>query len=349
MISTVLLIIIGLITLYSASSIQPGHGDFKRQLVGIIIAIPFFLIFFLFDPRIWAYYSRAVYMLAILLLVSVMIPGLGRTGGGATRWLDIGPIQLQPSEIVKLLLVLTLADLMSRMGSKIRTWPGLTKTLMHVLPLFILVAIQPSLSTSLVFLCIWFGMSIMAGQKIRNLVLVVIASVVAFGAAWQFGFIRDYQKGRVYEFISGESGFHSERAQLTVAMGKVIGEGFGQGSLKEGRFVPEPTTDFIFTVLAEELGFVGSTLVLLLYAFFLWRIWLVAMLADIRFFRLIATGIFIIFSFHTLVNLLVVVGILPVTGVPLPFMSFGRSAMLLNLMSIALLLNLRGREKQLVF
>jgi rod shape determining protein RodA len=347
--ATLLLLLAGLLALWSASSVQPHHADFQSQLVGIAFAIPVFLVLFLIDPRIWAQYSKAIYIGMLVLLLLVWAPGVGRSGGGAERWISIGPVGLQPSEIAKLLVIITLADYFARHRSDLRSVSGLLMSLAYILPPFFLVAAQPSLSTSLVFLIIWAGISIVAGQKIKYLVIMALIGTVAFGAAWKLGFIKPYQKERVVQYMSGEMGFHTERSLTSVGSGRLIGEGYSHGPLKEAKYVPEATTDFIFAVVAEEGGFVGSMIMIALYGFFLWRIWCVVANAQAPLFRYVAAGIFVMFSFHTLMNIFVVLGIVPVTGVPLPFVSFGRTAMLLSLASVGLLLNIRGREKQLVF
>lgn len=349
LVSTALLMLAGLLALWSASSIQLNHADFRSQAIGIVLAIPIFLVFLFVDPRIYRHYSKAIFIGTILLLLLVWVPGFGRSGGGAERWISIGPIGLQPSEIAKLLIILTLADTFHRYQAHIRNLKYLALTFAHVVPAFILVAAQPSLSTSIVFLCIWLAMSIVAGQKWQYLAILATTGIVLFAAAWQADLIKPYQKKRVKEYVSGDMGFHTERSLASVGSGRLIGEGFTQGPLKEAKYVPEATTDFIFSVVAEEGGFIGSSLLILLYGFFLFRVWLVAMNANYRFYRYVAVGIFTVFAFHTLVNLSVVLGIVPVTGVPLPFVSFGRTAMLLSLACVGLLLNIRGREKQLVF
>jgi rod shape determining protein RodA len=349
LLSTVALILAGLLALWSASSIQSNHADFRSQLVGIVLAIPVFFVFLLVDPRIWRHYSKVIFIATILLLLLVWVPGFGRSGGGAERWITIGPIGLQPSEIAKLLVILTLADTFHRYQTHIQSVKYLALTFGHVLIAFVLVAAQPNLSTSLVFLCVWVAMSIVAGQKLKYLAIIGATCVLLFAGAWQADLIKPYQKKRVQEYVSGDLGFHTERSLASVGSGKLIGEGYAQGPLKEAKYVPEATTDFIFSVVAEEGGFVGSTLLIFLYGFFLFRVWLVAMNANYRFYRYVAAGIFTVFAFHTLINLFVVLGIFPVTGVPLPFVSFGRTAMLLSLAAVGLLLNIRGREKQLVF
>ena len=349
LISTVLLLLAGLLALWSASAVQSDHADFRSQIIGIVFSLPAFFIFLLVDPRIWRHYSKLLFTLTLLLLVMVWVPGLGRSGGGAERWITLGSVGLQPSELAKLLVILTLADCFHRYQTHIRSLKYLGLTFLHVLPAFILVAAQPSLSTSLVFLVVWVAMSIVAGQNLKYLVTIAAAGAALFAFAWQSDVIRPYQKERVKDYVSGELGFHTERSLASVGSGRFIGEGFARGPLKEAKYVPEATTDFIFTVVAEEGGFVGSSLLIALYGFFLFRVWLVAMNANYRFYRYVATGIFTVFAFHTLVNLFVVLGVFPVTGVPLPFVSFGRTAMLLSLAAVGLLLNIRGREKQLVF
>jgi rod shape determining protein RodA len=349
LISTILLLLAGLASLWSASSVQAGHSDFRSQVTGILFAIPIFLGFLFVDPRIWRHYSKIIFIGTILLLLLVWVPGFGRSGGGAERWISIGPIGLQPSEIAKLLVILSLADAFHRYQTHIRSLKFLALTFLHVLPAFLLVAAQPNLSTSLVFVCIWIAMSIVAGQDLKYLVIIAATGALVFAVAWQADLIRPYQKKRVKEYVSGDLGFHTERSLASVGSGKFIGEGFAQGPLKEAKYVPEATTDFIFSVVAEEGGFVGSALLISLYGFFLYRVWVVVVDANFRFYRYVATGIFTVFAFHTIINLFVVLGIFPVTGVPLPFVSFGRTAMLLSLAAVGLLINIRGREKQLVF
>ncbi|MEO7453146.1 MAG: FtsW/RodA/SpoVE family cell cycle protein [Fimbriimonadales bacterium] len=349
LISTLLLMSAGLLALWSASAVQANHDDFKSQVEGIVLSMPIFLVFLFVDPRVWRHYSKFIFIFTIGLLLLVWVPGIGRSGGGAERWITLGPVGLQPSEIAKLLVILTLADCFHRYQTHIRSLKFLGLTFLHVLPAFALVAAQPSLSTSLVFIAIWVAMSIVAGQNLKYLATIAAIGVALFAFAWQSDVIRPYQKERVKDYVSGELGFHTERSLASVGSGRFIGEGFARGPLKEAKYVPEATTDFIFTVVAEEGGFVGSSLLIGLYGFFLFRVWLVAMNANFRFYRYVATGIFTVFAFHTLVNLFVVLGVFPVTGVPLPFVSFGRTAMLLSLAAVGLLLNIRGREKQLVF
>jgi len=342
-----LLLLIGLLALYSASSAQEGHRDFQRQILWVILSIPVFFVFLFIDPRTWCAYSRILHVVNISLLVLVL--AIGKRAEGAQRWLDIGAFQIQPSEIAKLLLVFTLAEFIARKKQSFKTWKEMAKSLLLVLPLFVLVYLQPDLGTSLVFLCIWIGMSLVAGQRLLFVGIIVCLGLVLFSIAWATGVIEDYQKKRISALLTGESSYHGKMATLSIASGEVVGQGFGKGAIKQARFVPEQTTDFIFTVIAEEGGFIGSVLTVSAFAYFLWRVWGVVVSASIPLFRYLAGGIFTIYSFHILVNLLMVVQVFPIVGVPLPFMSYGGSAMMLNIAMLGLLLNIKSREKHLIF
>lgn len=340
------LIFFGLLSLYSADTVSVGHSHFKRQLLWMVVAIPFCALFWFVDPRKLASFSKVLYALNLTLLVAVFF--LGKEAKGSVRWIDLGPFQIQPSEIAKLFVILTLADVLIRFRDELPTIRGLLLSLLHVAIPFVLVFKQPDLGTSIVFVCIWFGMSLVAGQRKRYLLGCFIVGLGAFALLWNSGFIRDYQKARVEALFSGDD-YHSRMARYSIGYGGVTGQGYLRGDMKASRLVPEQTTDFIFTVIAEEWGFIGSTLVVVGYAYFLWRVWLVAANASVRLYRYIAAGIYVVFAFHIVVNLLMVVGLLPVVGVPLPFFSRGGSALVLNFSMVALLLNLRAREKHLVF
>lgn len=345
--SALILLLVGMITLYSASAVQPGHAPFWKQTTWLVLAIPAFALFLFMDPRSWGFYRWWLYGISIGMMLFVDLFGAVR--GGAQRWFDLGPLNVQPSEIAKIILILTLADLIVRKKDTFRTFRTFSISLLHVLPIFILVLRQPDLGTSLVLICIWLGMSLVAGQKLRYLAGFVLAAVGFFALAWNTPIIREYQKERIRALVSGEGSYHTKVAELSIAYGRVVGVGYSKGALKESGLVPAQTTDFIFTVVAEEGGFIASVLIVGLYALFLWRVWLVVLNSTVLLFRYMAAGIFVVYSFHVLVNLGMVVGLLPVVGVPLPFMSYGGTAMVLNFALLGLLLNLRSREKNLVF
>lgn len=346
-VSVIVLLFIGFLALWSASAIRPGHPEFKRQWVALFASLPFFLVFLRTDPRLYAWYSRIVYLVALALLVLVLV--VGKAEEGAVRRIDLGPFDLQAGDVALFLMVFTLGALIARLRDGFATPVGFTVSLLHVLPLAALVVLQPNLSGALTFFAVWVGMSVISGQRIRYMALFLALLIPLTIFAYRAGVIKPYQARRWVDYVSGNLSFHTQRAIISVGSGEVVGQGFGRGELKEARFVPVATTDFIFAVIAEEAGFIGSVLVVCAYGFFLYRVWLVVADASGVYQRNVAAGIFVIFSYHTLVNLLVVVGLFPVTGVPLPFISYGGTAMVVNMMMVATLLNLRLRERGEMF
>jgi rod shape determining protein RodA len=342
-----LLLLIGFLALWSASAIRPGHPEFKRQWVALLVSLPLLFIFLRTDPRVFAWYSRIVYLIALLLLVLVLVAG--KAEEGAVRRIDLGPFDFQAGEVALFLMVFTLGALIARLRSGFATPSGFILSLLHVLPLAALVMLQPNLSRALTFFAVWAGMSVISGQRIRYIAVFLALLIPLTIVAYRAGVIKPYQAKRWVDYVSGNLSFHTQRAIISVGSGEVVGQGFGRGELKEARFVPVATTDFIFAVIAEEVGFVGSVLVVCAYAFFLYRVWLVVANANGVYQRNVAAGIFVVFSYHTLVNLLVVVGLFPVTGVPLPFVSYGGTAMVVNMMMVGTLLSLRLREKGEMF
>lgn len=346
-VSVLLLLLIGFLALWSASGVRPGHPEFKRQLVALGASLPFFLMFLRIDPRTYAWYSRVVYLGALGLLILVLVAG--KAEEGAVRRIDLGPFDFQASDAALFFMVFTLGALIARLRDRFASPGGFILTLLHILPLVVLVVLQPNLSRALSFFAVWIGMSIISGQRIRYIAAFLALLIPLTIFAYRAGIIKPYQAQRWVDYVSGNLSFHTQRAIISVGSGEVVGQGFGRGELKEARFVPVATTDFIFAVIAEEVGFIGSVLVVCAYAFFLYRVWLVVANGSGVYQRNVAAGIFIIFSYNTLVNLLVVVGLFPVTGVPLPFVSYGGTAMVVNMMMVATLLNLRLREKGEMF
>src|SRR5581483_10520381 len=320
-----LLLIIGLLALYSATG---GGSEFKKQLVWLLVGLPFAYLMYRVDARIWAMYSRLLYTISAIILLLTKFSFFGKSINGAERWFSIGTLMFQPSEPAKLIFIITYADLIARWKQDFRTLKGFVVSVLFVGVPFLLVLIQPDLGTSMVFLALWLGMSLVARQRLSLLGLVLPLGAIALWGAWSFGILRDYQVARWTQFWNGKS-YQIEIAILSIGSGQSLGQGYNKGQLKQSGLVPVQKSDFIFTVIAEETGFIGSALTILTFAFFLWRVWLVVLGAAVPLLRCMAAGIFIVFAFHTLVNLLMVVGMFPVVGVPLPFCSYGGSKMVL--------------------
>ena len=291
-------------------------------------------------------------------IVLLLVRFAGHSAKGAARWIKL-PIpgmdfKLQPSEFAKICIILTLSCYVVSLGPRLREFPSLLKTLAHIGLPMALIMLQPDLGTSLVFLAIWVGIVFLAGADWRHLALLAVAGASLASLAWYGNLLKPYQKDRVYTLLNPASdprnkGYHVLQSQTAIGGGQLTGQGLGQGIQTNGPFVPENHTDFIFTVVGEETGFVGSSVLLLVYAVLLWRgISTVAECED-QLGRLIAGGVVTLIAFHLIVNIGMTCGIMPVVGVPLPLMSFGGSAAWANLIAIGLLIGVHIRRHKISF
>ncbi len=302
------------------------------------------------NPQQWMYRWRWLYVLNVAMLLFVDLFGAERKG--AQRWIELpGGYQLQPSEFAKLLLILTLASLLAQQGEAIRTLRGFFGSMVHMAIPALLVFKQPDLGTSIVFGVLWLGMSFLAGARKRWLALVVLMAGLGFVGMWHLGLLRDYQKARLISFMNPEadpqqSGYHILQSRIAIGSGQLTGKGYLQGTQKNLRYIPEQHTDFIFVVIGEELGFVGSVGFLGLYGFFLYRIWRVMVETRVEFFRLVAGGILTLFTFHLFTNVGMTMGLFPVVGIPLPFVSLGGSMLFASLAAVGLLMGIRLHERK---
>jgi rod shape determining protein RodA len=348
LLTTLLLIGAGLAILYSATHAW-APSLFRRQLVWLALGGVGMVVLALVDPAVWMRGGRWLYALNVLMLLMVDLIGAERKG--AQRWLELpGGFQGQPSEFAKLLLILTLAGLLARMGGSVNTPRGFLLSLLHVALPALLVFKQPDLGTSIVLGVLWFGMVYLAGASLRWLALTALVGVLAFGAMWHLNILKDYQKARLVSFLNPEadpqqSGYHILQARLAIGSGQLTGTGYLHGTQKNLRYIPEQQTDFIFVVVGEEGGFVGAVGLLGLYALFLYRIWRVMVGARHEFYRLVAGGILVLFLFHLLTNVGMTIGLFPVVGIPLPFVSLGGSMLLTSCAAVGLLLGIRLREQ----
>ncbi len=307
-------------------------------------------------------YSRApryaffLYGANLVLLLVVLFAG--GDAKGAARWIPL-PIpgmefKLQPSEFAKVSIILTLAAYLTHLGPRIAEFKNLLLTLAHVAVPALLIAKQPDLGTALVFIAIWTGMTFLAGARWQHLGGLAVAGALLFTFAWQANVLKPYQKDRVRTFMNPESdkqgkGYHVIQSQIAIGGGQATGQGVGNGMQTNGRFIPENHTDFIFTVVGEEGGFVGACALLAVYAVILWRGMTTVAECEDPLGRLIAGGIVTLLAFHLTVNIGMTCGIMPVVGVPLPLMSFGGSASWANLISIGLLLGIHMRRHKIFF
>ena len=347
LLTTLLLIGVGLVMLYSATY-QWSLAVFRRQLVWLAVGAVGVVALAAIPPRVWLRFYKPLYALNVAMLLGVLAFGAERKG--AQRWLELpGGFQLQPSEFAKLLLILTLAAWLARHGAAIRTPKGFVLSALHMAVPALLVFKQPDLGTSLVFAAVWFAMVYLTGARARWLWLTVVAGALGFAGLWHFDILRDYQKARLVSFLDPEadpkqSGYHILQARIAVGSGQLTGKGYLHGTQKNLRYIPEQHTDFIFVVLAEELGFVGSVGLLGLFGAFLYAVWRIMVNTRNEYHRLLAGGILTLFTFHLLTNVGMTIGLFPVVGIPLPFISYGGTMLITALAAVGLLLAIRLHE-----
>ena len=314
-------------------------------VVGFVAAMPLAIV----DYRVWSRFLRPIYGLAIVMLLAVTL--MGATANGATSWLDVGPVRVQPSEFAKPLVVVVLAGFLAERPAY--EHGVFVKALGIVAVPSLLVLVQPDLGTATVFGAVFLLMAYVAGARLIQLGGLVLVAVLSMVAGVKLGILEEYQVARLTSFMnqsdSGTLGYQVAQSKMAIGSGGITGKGFDATTLANLGFLPEHETDFIFSNLAERVGFVGSMLLILLFFVLLWRILHVATISRDRFGVLIAVGIGTMFLFHVLVNIGMTMGIMPVTGIPLPFISYGRSSLVVSVMSLGLLQGIAMRSRSEAF
>ena len=333
------LFFVGLAALYSIS-----NGDFnswplkhsQRFILGLII---FFLVIF-FDLRLIYGYAYVIFFLSIISLV--IIPFFGIESNGATRWINIAGISLQPSEFVKYTLILALAKYFHSINND----SGFIKTLIipliiTVVPVFLVIT-QPDLGTALIILLGGISLFWISGLNYKYFIVGVFSILCSLPVLWQY--LKDYQKDRVLTFFNPErdplgNGYHIMQSKIALGSGGIFGKGYMEGTQSHLNFLPEMQTDFIFTMLGEEFGFIGTLLLLLIYAALIMISIRLALKSRSLFSKYLSLGVCNVFFIYVFVNIGMVTGLLPVVGVPLPFISYGGSSMLAVMFGFGLLMN----------
>ena len=353
LIASLAIIIYSLIVISSATHVNtPGEERYwfvQRQGIFALVNVAIAVLFLNFDYRGLQQYGTKLYVFNLIMLVAVMF--VGQTALGAQRWIQIGPVSLQPSEFSKLIMIVCLASILEQRIGQLNSFQDLLPIAAYVGLPFILVLKQPDLGTSLVFMAIFLGMIIVCGIRWRILFGLCVAGIASMPIIWQF--MKDYQKMRIMVFLDPNvdplgSGYHIIQSKIAIGSGMLFGKGLFQGTQSQLNFLPENHTDFIFAVVGEEFGFVGAVILLLLYLIVFWRGLQIARSASDVFGRLLAVGITSMLAFHVLVNVGMTTGIMPVTGIPLPLMSYGVSALTTDILAIAILMNIHMRKQKLL-
>lgn len=345
-----------LLLIYSATyrSLEAIGADpglyLKRQATFAALGLVVVLVVASFDYRFLKVYAGMIYAASLVLLVLVRTP-LGTAVKGSQRWFELFGFQLTPSEIAKLALIIMLATFLSeirRSGNDLSLPDVYSATAIAGLPA-VLVFLQPDLGTSIVLASILVGVLVVAGARGRHLALLALTALVLVVAALQTGLVREYQLERVRALfdpanVSESARWNREQAEIAIGSGGLTGLGYLRGTQTNLDFVPEQHTDFIFTVAGEEFGFVGAATMLLLFAVLLWRALRIALLAKDPFGTYVAAGIASMFAIQMFVNIGMTVGIMPITGITLPFVSYGGSSLLTNSVAVGMLLNIHMRR-----
>lgn len=301
-------------------------------------------------PKVFAKITPILYIICILLLIAVEL--VGDISKGAQRWLNLGFMRIQPSEFLKLVIPLTIATFLSRDSIPPRTLTIFIAFILLGIPTA-LIAIQPDLGTSILVAVSGFIAIFLAGLSFWWILIAIIAGCVAIPVMWNY-VLHDYQKQRVLTFINPETdplgaGYHIIQSKIAIGSGGVYGKGWLQGTQSQLDFLPEPHTDFIFAVLAEETGLIGFIIVMLIYTFIISRCIYITLQAKNNFDRILAGTFTFTLPFYIFINIGMVSGILPVVGVPLPMISYGGTSMVILAITFGIIMSIHTHKKQMFF
>lgn len=341
-VSVLVLTVLGLVTMYSY------EGDnlyFSRQIIWIGIAFVLMLIALIPDYRFLRVGNTtfALYLFFAFLLVLVLF--IGEVTLGAQSRFNLGFFSFQPADTAKLVLIAILAKYFSKRHELIGDFKHIIISGLYTLVFFGLVFIQPDFGSAIILFFIWFGMILVAGIKIKHLAFVFLMGALAFGGMWQFAF-QDYQKERILTFLNPlqdiqGAGYNAYQSTIAVGSGQLWGKGIGYGTQSKLQFLPEYETDFIFAAFAEEWGLIGVAVLFVLFGIVIWRLLTHAISAATNFERLFATGVAILILSHFFVHIGMNIGLLPVTGTTVPFLSYGGTHLMTEFLGIGIVMAMR--------
>ena len=340
-----LLVAIGLVMAYT-NSIQGGAETFNRGLMWAAIAVVAFIVATVFDYHWLKTLAWPIYGLQLGLLVVTLAIGDGI--GGSARWVQIGPLTFQFSEIAKILMIIVLASYLASREGHLDSPFSIVGACLLVGPPLLLVMLQPDLGTSLVFGAILAGMLWMSGASLRWLFALAAAVVAMVPIAWTY-LLRDYQKARLTAFLDSNpdiqgAGFQLHQAQIAVGAGGFFGKGLTNGTQTQGDLLPVQATDFVFATLGEELGFIGAVVLFALFILLLWRVLVAGWRSRDAFGTLFAAGVASMVLFQLIVNVGMVLGVMPITGIPLPFVTHGGASLVSMAAGLGILQSINIRQ-----
>lgn len=338
--SSLLLISIGILVIYSSSK-ELAFQQFIYTLIGFLL--------FLFISQLDLHFLRKLinplYIFTILLLI--IVPVVGVETRGSIRWIPLGFFSIQPSEFAKVVLILLLASFWAK---NVPNWVNIFKSFLWTAPFILLILEQPDLGSSLTLVAIWTGMLFAARVSLKKIFILVLIAILVVPSSWLF--LRDYQKQRIIGFVTPEAdplgrGYNLIQSTIAVGSGQLLGRGLGRGTQSRLQFLPEFRTDFIFASIAEEMGFLGSFIILVIYLYLLTFCLKIANKVSDRFNFLLVIGVFSMLSFQIFVNIGMNMGILPITGITLPLISYGGSSLVMTLMCLGLVASVARYTKRI--
>ena len=349
---TLICAIFGIIMIDSAvTSFNGGSSYLIIQISAAVIGLVIMFIMTFVDYNKLGRLTKVIYIISIIFLLLVLVFGQGREDTGSKSWIRFGPVGIQPSEIVKIGFIITLSKLCSDYGDNINRPLNVLKLLLHIGMYCFLIMLQPDFGTTMVFLVIFAGILYAAKISYKYIIGTGICLAAAIPTIWNF-FLKEYQKNRIRVLFDPESdpqgaGYHVLQSKIAIGSGGVYGKGLGQGTQTQLEILPAKHTDFIYSVVGEELGIIGCTLVAVLLFALILRCLYIAKKANNKFGSFICVGVACMFLAHTFENICMCLGVMPVTGIPLPFFSYGGSSILTNLIAIGLVLSVSVRKNSL--
>ncbi|MSU45389.1 MAG: rod shape-determining protein RodA [Candidatus Zambryskibacteria bacterium] len=331
--------------LFTMNSFVGDSLIFTKQVIWIIISLTVFFVFSTIDFRFLRRTGVLVSLFVASCVALIVVLLFARVVNGAQSWFDFGAVSFQPSDPIKLVLILILAKYFSRRHIEIANIRHIITSGFYAFSIFALILLEPDFGSAIIIFFIWLGMVLVSGISKRHLGIVCLLGIIAFGGLWVYGF-KEYQKERIKNFIHPltniqGSGYNAYQSTIAVGSGQVWGKGIGYGTQSRLKFLPEYQTDFIFAAFAEEWGFLGVLILLILYGTLMWRILVNAILGVSNFEVLFGAGLAVLFMTHFIVNVGMNIGVLPVTGITIPFMSYGGTHLLTEFMGLGILMGMR--------
>lgn len=344
--AVVIIFLLGLLTLYASPA---DRGNFYKQIIFGVLALFVIISVSFIDYRIFREHSAflmTLYGLGLVLLFLLFI--IGSQVRGISAWFSISGFAIQPVEIVKIIVLLVLAKYLSKRHIELYKLKHVFISGLYVFVPVIMVLIQPDLGSALVLLASWVGLVIISGIRLKQFLVVVVLGLIAITMFWNFG-LHDYQKNRVLSFIDPSQdplggGYQTRQAIIALGSGGFFGKGLGEGSQTRLGFLPEYQSDFMFAAIGEEWGLLGALIILVMWGVIFWRLYRIWQGSSNNFARLFVGGVFILFFTHTILNLGANLALLPVTGLPLPFVSYGGSNLLSFSLALGLVMSVKVRS-----